>query len=234
MNDYQIFKPENAKAGSVTEAAGTSIPLEPSSPLDRAGLGGDAAGTPLVRVSTSKLAILEHVKTRPMTVSELSRALNVHKSAVHRHVTELSESGILLRRDSDRKWVYYTLGPRGRRILMIGGNRFLAIVVAAGLLLAGLAWTTAVVPPSDGPVPTVPPPGAEDAGASEGALWSPALDEAPAEEGGPDAAKVTAFAAGAALLALMLAFHVRLRVQRRRLAAPSDEPAEGAPEPPSA
>lgn len=90
----------------------------------------------VVNVSRPRLAILEKLADRPMTVSELSRSLRLSKGAVHRHVRILVDKGHVERRESERPWVYYALSERGRRVRKMVGLRFLFASTAAAVLSA--------------------------------------------------------------------------------------------------
>lgn len=205
----------------MTEAAGRTWPTPDATAVGPPAPGGgilldEAASTPLVRVSTSKLAILEKLRVRPMTVSELSRALGVHKSAVHRHVMELSGSGVLARRESERKWVYYALAPRGKRILMIGSTRFLAVVLFAGLLGLAATLAPAMLEDAAGPSTGAPssPFGAQEEAADAQRAPALAADE---QAGGPGDLFAVAFVVTLAA-GLLVAVHLHYRVDRRRFA----------------
>ena len=64
-----------------------------------------------------RIEILKRLDERAKTVSELSREINFYKSAVHRHLSKLVESGLVERRDGSNKWVYYSLTKKGKKIL---------------------------------------------------------------------------------------------------------------------
>lgn len=64
-----------------------------------------------------RIEILKKLDERAKTVSELSREINFYKSAVHRHLSKLVESGLVERKEGSNKWVYYCLTKKGRRIL---------------------------------------------------------------------------------------------------------------------
>lgn len=67
--------------------------------------------------SDTRLDILKLLDQRQMTVSELGRALNLNKATCFEHLTKLVEAGLVNKLEDDRKWVYYALTWKGRRIL---------------------------------------------------------------------------------------------------------------------
>lgn len=76
----------------------------------------------VVRVSASKLRILQSLRGRPKTTSELAREFGIDRAAVHRHVSALHKSGLIERVDTGRKWVYYSLRPQGQRVADVLGK----------------------------------------------------------------------------------------------------------------
>ena len=52
-----------------------------------------------------------------MTVTELSKELEMSKPAVLKHLTKLVEAGLVKKVESERKWVYYALTMKGKNIL---------------------------------------------------------------------------------------------------------------------
>ncbi|MCA1813902.1 MAG: winged helix-turn-helix domain-containing protein, partial [Halobacteriales archaeon] len=68
--------------------------------------------------SDTRLAILRALDERNMTVSELGRRLDLNKATVFEHCEKLVASGLVKKLDDeDRKWVYYALSWKGRRLL---------------------------------------------------------------------------------------------------------------------
>lgn len=70
----------------------------------------------LVRVSVSRWRIMSALATRPHTVCELARKLEMNKSATHKHLQRLVRDGLLARLAASR-WVYYRLSPVGHAVL---------------------------------------------------------------------------------------------------------------------
>lgn len=91
----------------------------------------------LVNVSESRVRILKALDGRPMTVSELGRALDRNKSTLHGYLQELVEDGLIQRHEEDeRLWVYYSLSPTGEKIVR-GGRLRLAIDISSVLAFLG-------------------------------------------------------------------------------------------------
>lgn len=67
--------------------------------------------------SDTRIAILKELDQRPKTVTELADSLNMAKSSVHEHLSKMSGVGLVEKKDSERKWTYYSLTQKGRKIL---------------------------------------------------------------------------------------------------------------------
>ena len=60
--------------------------------------------------SDTRINILKNLNVRPMTVSELSRILNLPKSTIHENLEKLIDAGLVKKRKSEgRKRVYLSL-----------------------------------------------------------------------------------------------------------------------------
>ncbi|MCX9010680.1 MAG: winged helix-turn-helix domain-containing protein [Candidatus Methanoperedens sp.] len=68
--------------------------------------------------SETRLDILRILNGRRSTVSELSRSLDISKSAILYHILRLCEIGFVNRvDDGERKWIYYELSSKGRSVI---------------------------------------------------------------------------------------------------------------------
>lgn len=68
--------------------------------------------------SDTRLQILKALDARPLTVSELSRLLDLNKATVFEHLKQLTVAELAKREDDPaRKWVYYKLTWKGRNVL---------------------------------------------------------------------------------------------------------------------
>ena len=93
--------------------------------------------------SDTRVAIIKALNIRPMTVSELAGHLGLAKSTVHEHLCTLADRGMVTK-DEDRKWRYYSLSERMRRILRPGNNHRISIQLGTSLvtLTLGVAFLT--------------------------------------------------------------------------------------------
>lgn len=82
--------------------------------------------------SDTKREILKKLAVRRMTVSELSKSLKIHKSAVFTHLEALVEAGLLHKKDTNNEWVYYELTEKGRTL--VSNNKKIIILLASSVL----------------------------------------------------------------------------------------------------
>lgn len=67
--------------------------------------------------SDTRLDILKRLDERQKTVTELARELELNKATVFEHCERLLGAELIQKIEDDRKWVYYQLSWKGRRIL---------------------------------------------------------------------------------------------------------------------
>lgn len=67
--------------------------------------------------SETRIKILKKIDSRRMTLTELSKELNLSKVTVKEHLDKLVEAGLVRKVDEGRKWVYYELTKKGKSIL---------------------------------------------------------------------------------------------------------------------
>ncbi|MGB2842103.1 MAG: winged helix-turn-helix domain-containing protein [Halobacteriota archaeon] len=67
--------------------------------------------------SETRANILKSLDVRRMTVSELSRRLNLPKSTIHENLDRLVDTDLVKKNDNGNKWVYYELTEKGKRLL---------------------------------------------------------------------------------------------------------------------
>jgi len=109
--------------------------------------------------SEVRVDILKKLDERRQTVTDLSGLLNLSKPTLLEHLEKLQAAGLVKRVDEGRKWIYYELSQKGRKLLhpekvaivlalssagvlaAIGG--FLLLARASGGLLAGPATNRA-------------------------------------------------------------------------------------------
>lgn len=67
--------------------------------------------------SDTRRKMLKKLGERRMTVTELSKALDISKSTVHEHLSRLNQAELVEKKDDEHKWVYYELTDKGSKIL---------------------------------------------------------------------------------------------------------------------
>lgn len=60
--------------------------------------------------------MLKLLAKRPYTASELSKILDKHVTTITEHLSVLEKSGIVRKKESTNKWVYYTLSDKGAKL----------------------------------------------------------------------------------------------------------------------
>jgi len=60
--------------------------------------------------------IIKKLSKRPYTASELSKLMNKHVTTVTEHLKNLEEAGLVQKKPSENKWVYYSLSSKGERL----------------------------------------------------------------------------------------------------------------------
>lgn len=67
--------------------------------------------------SETRIDILKKLDSRQMTITELSREMDMAKSSIHEHLVKMVDSGLVGKFDNGHKWTYYHLTGKGRNIL---------------------------------------------------------------------------------------------------------------------
>lgn len=83
--------------------------------------------------------IMKMLAKRPYTSSEISKILNKHVTTITEHLSVLESSGLVRRKESANKWVYYVLTEKGEKLFK---PKFYSWVVVLSLsfivLIAGV------------------------------------------------------------------------------------------------
>ena len=103
------------------------IPGTPRITLDQESFKALASGV--------RVGILKVLDERRQTVTDLSNLIGLSKPTLLEHLEKLQVAGLVKRLDEGRKWIYYELSDKGRKILH---PEKVSIVVALGSA-AGLA-----------------------------------------------------------------------------------------------
>lgn len=169
--------------------------------------------------SDTRLDILKRLDEQRRTVTELARDLGLNKATVFEHCERLLGAELIQKVEDDRKWVYYQLSWKGRRLLhpetmtiaLLLSSSLGAVVTAA---VAFWVWASSRA---------VPPPGggmegdariAQEEGAAQ--MFAAPLPEAAAGE--PAALLWAVGLLAFAVLAVFAAWAVRARARRRAAA----------------
>lgn len=106
--------------------------------------------------SDVRVEILKRLDVRRETVTDLSNLLSLSKPTLLEHLEKLQSASLVKRVDEGRKWIYYELSEKGRKILhpervaitlALAAAVFLAAVGIFYLLAAGLAASPATASP---------------------------------------------------------------------------------------
>jgi DNA-binding transcriptional ArsR family regulator len=86
--------------------------------------------------SETRIAILKSLDVRQKTVTELARDLGLAKSTVHEHLEKMGEAGLVEKREDHRKWSYYGLTGKGKRLLHPHEQVRILVLLGTSLLAA--------------------------------------------------------------------------------------------------
>src|SRR5207247_2104911 len=112
--------------------------------------------------SDVRVEVLKRLDARRETVTDLSNLLGLSKPTLLEHLEKLQSAGLVKRVDEGRKWIYYELTDKGRKMLhpervaitlALGAAVVLAAIGASGSLRENRYERRA---PSRGCVPTSP------------------------------------------------------------------------------
>lgn len=91
--------------------------------------------------SDTKIEILKKLDVRRMTVSELSRELGINKSAIHKHLDRMADTGLVVKRENTNKFVYYELTNKGTGVLHPDAKfRIIVLLTSATVAFVGGIW----------------------------------------------------------------------------------------------
>src|SRR5690348_15384032 len=83
--------------------------------------------------SDVRVGILKRLDVRRETVTDLSNLMTLSKPTLLEHLEKLQSAGLVKRLDEGRKWIYYELSDKGRKILH---PERVAITLALGIAVA--------------------------------------------------------------------------------------------------
>ncbi len=84
--------------------------------------------------SDTRRDILKKLKVKSKTVSEISRELDINKSAIHKHLSILVESGLIKRRTNENEYIYYELTDKGKYTIGANENVKVLILLSSSIL----------------------------------------------------------------------------------------------------
>src|SRR3989441_13033972 len=132
---------------------GAPMPLEgPRVTLDQASFRALA--------SEVRIEVLKKLDERRMTVTDLANALSLSKPTLLEHLEKLQQADLVKRMDEGRKWIYYELTGRGKKILhpervtIVVSLCLSVLLAAAGIfaLASGLTSGMLAAPGTTGPI----------------------------------------------------------------------------------
>src|SRR5438034_10837631 len=110
--------------------------------------------------SDVRVGILKRLDVRRETVTDLSNLIALSKPTLLEHLEKLQNAGLVKRVDEGRKWIYYELTDKGRKILhpervaitlALGPAVVLAAIGAFYLLIAGGVCSAGQTPTTNRP-----------------------------------------------------------------------------------
>ncbi len=91
--------------------------------------------------SDVRVGILKRLDVRRETVTDLSNLIALSKPTLLEHLEKLQTAGLVKRVDEGRKWIYYELTDKGRKILHPERVAItLALSAAVGLAIVGAVY----------------------------------------------------------------------------------------------
>uniref|UniRef100_A0A7J2THX9 ArsR family transcriptional regulator n=1 Tax=Archaeoglobus fulgidus TaxID=2234 RepID=A0A7J2THX9_ARCFL len=101
----------------------------------------------LALLSERKLEILKKLNGRRMTLSELSKELEISKSSVKGHLNKLVDAELIRRLNEGRKWIYYKLTDKGRKALYEESRKSILMLILSILsILIGISMAKISAP----------------------------------------------------------------------------------------
>jgi len=91
--------------------------------------------------ANSRVSILKRLNERRMTLSELSKRLDLKGSTIKEHCTILLNAQLIKKIDEGRKWKYYELTGKGKQIVtpsFIGEAKVLISLCISAIIFMGL------------------------------------------------------------------------------------------------
>ena len=78
--------------------------------------------------------IVKMLSNRPYTASEIAKLTNKHVTTITEHLSVLEKSGLIRRKDSTNKWVYYELSDKGGRLFKPKIYSWIVMIAVSALI----------------------------------------------------------------------------------------------------
>ncbi len=98
--------------------------------------------------SDTRISIIKMLHERNYTLSEMSKKLSMSSPTIKQHLETLVKSDLIEQKDEGRKWKYYSLTRKGKKLIepdsqpnimiLLGGSFILLVAVALVLFGSGL------------------------------------------------------------------------------------------------
>ena len=86
----------------------------------------------------SRQEILRLLEQRPYTSSEISRKIGKHVTTIKEHLNILESSGLVQKKPSANKWIYYELSNKGNRLTKTSNSWIIALSISILALVGGI------------------------------------------------------------------------------------------------
>jgi len=85
--------------------------------------------------SDTRSDILKSLSKRRKTLTELSTEFNLAKSTITEHLNKLEQSDLIIKKATGRKWIYYELSTKGKKLIKPEASAPLVILLALGIII---------------------------------------------------------------------------------------------------
>jgi DNA-binding transcriptional ArsR family regulator len=79
--------------------------------------------------------IIKMLLKRPYTASELSKMLNRHVTTITEHLNILEKSGLISKKDTTNKWIYYALTEKGEKLFKTSYYSWVVVFAISAVLM---------------------------------------------------------------------------------------------------
>jgi DNA-binding transcriptional ArsR family regulator len=100
--------------------------------------------------SESRVSILKNLNNRRMTLSELSKRLELENSTIKEHCNLLVRADLIKQIDEGRKWKYYELTNKGKTLIqpnLVEQIKVLVVLCLGAVMFGGIL--TLIIQPTD-------------------------------------------------------------------------------------